>query len=362
MTTLYVAAGGGGDAIACSILRRATGDPNDNAIIATYAWDRLRIDPLPGPRAPEDFEGLQRLGELNYLFTPETTPLPPSGSTLPRLSGEIPERLALLDPYGGAVGMGEQIEELIGATGASQIAVVDVGGDILGNSADAGLRSPLADSLALAGALAAQTPTEVLIVGPGLDGEVPSQTLRPRLPERPLLRLAPSDVERYKHIFLWHPSEASALVVAAARRMRGDVEVRDEGHPVSLDMHGAEVFLLTPQEVSAHNSLAGRLAPTRRLADAEAIAIDIIGFNELEYERRKAAKGAPTPGTDSISPVAAATIDDFCRAARKRAVDYVTFRRIAEALDGAATTDAVRAYLVTEKTNRSWPLFRLSKD
>jgi len=58
MTRLWLAAGGGGDALAASILHRAVGE-SQPATIATYAWDRLAVDPLPGPRAAADFDGLQ---------------------------------------------------------------------------------------------------------------------------------------------------------------------------------------------------------------------------------------------------------------------------------------------------------------
>ena len=48
VTTLYVAAGGGGDALASVILDRASGRRDaERAVIATYAWDRLLVDPTP---------------------------------------------------------------------------------------------------------------------------------------------------------------------------------------------------------------------------------------------------------------------------------------------------------------------------
>src|SRR4030095_14530419 len=49
MSSLSVAAGGAGDALAAAIVHRALGH-RAPALIATYAWDRLAIDPLPGPR------------------------------------------------------------------------------------------------------------------------------------------------------------------------------------------------------------------------------------------------------------------------------------------------------------------------
>jgi hypothetical protein len=98
-----VAAGGGGDAIAAAVLANAV--PNTNAVgIATMAWDRLIVDPLPGPRSASDFDGLDE-HDGYFVVTPDTQPVLPAGSTLPRLAAELPLSLVLLDPAGGAVGL-----------------------------------------------------------------------------------------------------------------------------------------------------------------------------------------------------------------------------------------------------------------
>lgn len=59
---LLVAAGGGGDAIAAAILHTALHPDGPPANVATDAWERLLIDPLPGPRGPEWFTGLRPVG------------------------------------------------------------------------------------------------------------------------------------------------------------------------------------------------------------------------------------------------------------------------------------------------------------
>src|SRR5829696_8067446 len=111
MARLYMAAGGGGDALAASILHRALG-AREPAFIATYAWDRLVVDPLPGPRTPSDFDGLEAVGSSTHAVVATTRPRPPAASTLPRLAGDLADTLALLDPTGGAVGMRRQVDEL----------------------------------------------------------------------------------------------------------------------------------------------------------------------------------------------------------------------------------------------------------
>src|SRR6266516_145515 len=134
-----VAAGGGGDAIAAAVLGSAV--PGTEPVgIATLAWDRLIVDPLPGPRSAEDFTGLDERDGY-HLVTPATQPVPPAGSTLPRLAGELPLPLVLLDPSAGAIGLRHQLAAAADDLGADTLRLVDVGGDILGHPGDAGLRS-----------------------------------------------------------------------------------------------------------------------------------------------------------------------------------------------------------------------------
>ena len=75
-------------------------------MILTFSWDRLMIDPLPGPRSADDFTGLIELSPGLFEVLPGSTPKPPAGSSLPRLAGELDSRILLLDPSRGAVGNG----------------------------------------------------------------------------------------------------------------------------------------------------------------------------------------------------------------------------------------------------------------
>src|SRR5512146_249454 len=105
VSRLLVAAGGGGDALAAVMVYAAVnrGEPAPSTL--TYAWERLRVDPVPGPRGRADFTGLRPVGECNGQVTPTTACRPPSASTLPRLAAEIEARLLLIDPTGGAHGI-----------------------------------------------------------------------------------------------------------------------------------------------------------------------------------------------------------------------------------------------------------------
>jgi hypothetical protein len=335
---LLIAAGGGGDAIAAAILHRALDDTGGRAAIATHSWDRLLIDPLPGPRDPSSFAGLERVGELNYRVTAHTTPIPPAGSTLPRLAAEPDADLYLLDPRGGAEGLAHQVAELRDELRTTNVTIVDVGGDILAHGDEPTLRSPLADSLVLA-ATADLPRVHVLITGAGIDGELPEALVLERydqLGAELVQRLSADDVEPFGHLFDWHPSEATGLLCAAAHGTRGTAEIRDQGFPVILSDHTPEVHELTARRVLDHNRVARHFLDTRSLADAETALRDAGRESEVDYERRKAEKRRPRTTGQMATVPNSAFVDQLAEirsAAARRGVDFITLRGLAERLD-----------------------------
>ncbi|HEV2783174.1 MAG TPA: DUF1152 domain-containing protein [Actinophytocola sp.] len=350
---LYVAAGGGGDALAAAILHSIFAKPGEPAVIATLAWDRLLVDPLPGPRSINSFAGLEILGPRTWRVTARTRAIPPAGSTLPRLSGEISPALIVLDPANGACGLAEQLRDAVTLFRAESVELVDVGGDVVARGDEAEVRSPLADCLLLAACADLPVPTSVVVAGPGVDGELAQDYVLGRIePDgQLLLRLEPAHVSPYRETFHWHPSEATALWSAASAGARGVVEVRDGCVRLTLTDTSADVFRVPHGAVFRAGRLAQALAGTRSFAEAEDVARRVCGFCETDRERRKAAQltrtalSAPQPdlGEERMAAIGAQ--------ARARGVDFITFRRLAEAVGlGPGRYEAFRAEMI-----RRWP-------
>ena len=342
---LWVAAGGGGDAIGATMVARALyGD--ERPAILSYSWDRLVFDPVSGPRNPDDFDGLDPVGSHNFRVTGSSTAREPARSTLPRLAAELAIDLYLIDPRRGAVGLRDQLRELVDLLDVDEVMIVDVGGDILAHGDEPELRSPLADSLVLAAA--DFTDATVLVAGPGLDGELPVDLVEKRcrdLSDNPPAQLPNFDLEDIAGIFHWHPSEGSGLLWAAARGVEGRVEMRDHTAPMDLGPTSAAVWSLPAIRVLETNEIAERLRPTTRLDEAEAIVKHMTGKSELAYERRKAATLEPVEAPDAF----AEALDRVGADARNRHADYVTVRRLAELLN-ALPDEAFRARLRAEIT------------
>ncbi|MGW1713819.1 DUF1152 domain-containing protein [Streptomyces sp. NPDC002156] len=350
MTRLIVAAGGGGDAVAAAMLATALYGDSERAVILTYAWDRLLIDPVPGPRGTDDFTGLEPLTPAVWKVPAEARPIAPAGSTLPRLAAELPHTLALIDPHHGAEGITRQLEELVSHLSPESIDLLDVGGDILARGDEPTLKSPLADALTLTACCQVNAPVRLLVAGPGLDGELFYDDLRHMLGHLTHTFTA-KDVELVSSILEWHPSEATGMLAATARGVRGTCEVRDAGLPVPLTAGGPRVYEADLDEALSRNQLARTIMTTTTLDEVEAYSREICGYSEIDYERDKAAWLEEQPASPLDPEAGLFRLEQFEREAQSRGVTHTTFRHLTEVLNLNGTQrDALRQLLIN-----SWP-------
>ncbi|TJZ54425.1 DUF1152 domain-containing protein [Streptomyces piniterrae] len=360
MTRLIVAAGGGGDAVAAAMLDAALYGGETPAMVLTYAWDRLLVDPVPGPRGPDNFTGLRPLTRSVQAVPGDAAPVPPAGSTLPGLAAELPQTFALIDPHHGAEGMVRQLEELVRHLEPDSVDLLDVGGDILARGDEPTLRSPLADALTLAACCELNFPVRLLVAGPGLDGELPADVLRDRM-SATVLALTAEHVQPVGPVLEWHPSEATAMLAATARGARGRCEVRDAGLPVPLTDESPVVYEADLDEALDRNRLARAILETESLHEVEEYSREICGFSEIDYERDKASWLSSQP-TQKLDPAAVLhQLDEFEAGARDRGITHTTFRRLTEALGlGGRQRHDLRALLLSSRPGQyQAPLWRI---
>ncbi|MFD8736980.1 DUF1152 domain-containing protein [Streptomyces sp. NPDC059618] len=331
------------------------------AVILTYAWDRLLIDPVPGPRGPENFTGLRRLTQSVWTVPADAKPIAPAGSTLPRLAAELPHTFALIDPMHGVEGITRQLEELIEHLAPESIDLLDVGGDILAKGDEPTLRSPLGDALTLAACCQVNAPVRLLVAGPGLDGELPAGLLADRMGP-PTLTLTAEHVEPVSSVLEWHPSEATAMLAATARGVRGLCEVRDAGLPVPLTANGPAIHEADLDDALNRNELARAILSTETLAEVEQYSREVCGYSEIDYERNKASWLGNQPEQKLDPEAALHQLDQFEAQARDRGITHTTFRRITEALglNGKQRQD-LRALLLSSRPDQyEAPLWRIT--
>jgi hypothetical protein len=331
--TLLVAAGGGGDALASLLISRRLLSTDQPLIVVSYSWDRRILDPLPGPRSAADFQEARRLSP-NSLEVTASSRLRSGGlSTLGLLAKTTPARFVLLDPYGGATGMRQQLTQLVQSLSFEAAVLVDVGGDVLASGVEAELRSPLADSLSLAALADFPVPVDVVVAGPGLDGELSPSYARSRcisLGASLSFRLGIEDIVPWYPALTQLPTEATTLLAAAALGMTGRAEIRDDTDTVFVSNDSADVYTLPVSNAIGGNQLAQKLVATHSMVEAEAAALSICGGSELSNERQKAKRLR-----SMVAPSAAEMrrrLEDYWTASARRGVTLATFRRVAEVM------------------------------
>lgn len=334
MRTLYVAAGGGGDAVGALLARRALGDTDERPpLVTTCAWERLRIDPVPGPRARADFTGLGLVGGEPFEVLPDSDMVPPGRSVLPRLAETSGARIFLHDFEGGAVGLSAQLQRLATSLDVDKLVVVDVGGDVVARGPERGLRSPLADSLTLAAALQTAIPTSMVVLGPGADAELSEGEVHGLLEEAGAAavgRVTAEDVRSLGPVLSWHPTEATVVVAAAAVGVTGAVAMRSGHDPVPITDRTSEAWC-TSSPFWRAIPLAAALRETDSLAAAERV-MRSVAVNEIDFERRMALEKTTRhrPGT------VARLISEM----QKVGATHVTRRRMSESIGTQAMRDA----------------------
>jgi hypothetical protein len=333
VVTLLVAAGGGGDALASLLVSRQLTGVARAPMVASYSWDRRLLDPSPGPRFSTDFVGARQLTSKTVEITRGSRLRAGGVSTLSLLAEATAARFLLMDPSLGALGMREQVIELIERLSFESVLLVDVGGDLMGVGTEPALRSPLADALALASLANLQVPVRVAVAGPGLDGELSAPYVRARCHElggELAGSLGGSDVEPYLSALAQHPSESTTLLAAAALGMVGRAEIRDNADLVSLTGASTEIYTLNAADVLSGSQLAQELSASGSLAEAEATTRAICGRSELDYERKKA-ETLRLRTLPSISQMQR-TLEDYWSHATASGITLATFRRLSEVL------------------------------
>ncbi|MFI8975018.1 DUF1152 domain-containing protein [Nocardia asteroides] len=355
------AAGGGGDAISAAVLGHALADQITVSAIMSWSWDRLLMDPLPGPRSAADFDGLVDHGSGLYEVVPSASLNTGGQSTLPRLAGHTTMPTLLADPTQGTPGLSRQLLRAAAVFDADLLLVVDVGGDILAAGNEPGLRSPLADSLALAAAVGTGLPTDVLVTGLGLDGELTLDELEHRLSllgAREVIDLQPQDTTALQGVWQWHPSEANALLTVATNGWRGRVESQREA-TITVDDRCTAVFRVDADRL-ANDSIAGDLAAAASLGHAEQLVRARRGISDIDIERdRLAVRRQPrTTGFGDVK-----VLDRYVKKAAARGIDALTIRRVLELTSATSPSAAatLRDQLLQQRPEHFLPPLYLTQ-
>jgi hypothetical protein len=296
---LVIGIGGGGDVVgalataeACRLYHGAT------PVVGGVTWERMVIDPLPGPRSLDEVEGGERLSECVLAADPSTRAngVPFAESRMAEFLGEP---ALLVDPHGGPSAVADGVAAAVARLDCDLAVFVDVGGDALAHGDEPGLASPLCDAVMLAAAVRLASPDLPVLAGVfgvGCDGELTIPEVMARVSEvaaagglagirgltEPVARRLEAAVEVV-------PTEASAMAIRCFRGDTGTTTIRRGRRTVPLSPLGALTIYVDP--VAAVGS-AARLAAAVMDAGSLEEANDLLNAlgvrTELDLEREAA--------------------------------------------------------------------------
>jgi hypothetical protein len=207
----------------------------------------------------------------------------------------------LIDIHGGPAAIADGLGRAITALDRDLTVFVDVGGDVLAQGDEPGLRSPLCDAvmLAVAARLAVEgRPVLLGVFGIGCDSELTTDEVLERISWVAAAGglcgargLTEPVAGRLEESLARVPTEASAQAVRAFRGASGTVSIRGGARQFELTSLAAQTIFL---DVSVALAAAGRLAQAldgAQSLEAANHALNALGVRtELDLERR-----APDP-------------------------------------------------------------------
>lgn len=293
---LVLGIGGGGDAVGSVALAHWLGERGVEAVLGGVAWERMVVDPHPGPRALAEIHGGRPLGTALVVD-------PAAGATTPegvhfcesRLALHLGAETVLVDITKGAAGAARGIDAACAELGCDLVFLVDIGGDAIADGSEPGLASPLCDAVMLAAGAQAEAQCLVGVLGAGCDGELEPGEVLTRVAA--LARAgawldtigasaAAAEIEAAGAVAV---TEASLLVARAARGEAGPVKIRGGRRTVELGPVAALAFIFDLDAALPELPLARAVADASTI-DAARDALNAIGVStELDWEERRAA-------------------------------------------------------------------------
>ena len=254
---LVLGIGGGGDIVGALATAHLCRRLDTRVVMGGVSWERLPIDPRPGPRSPAEIVGAGEVAPGVLLAGPDTRTVDGAVFAESRMAGVLGEKTVLVDVGMGPASVAEGLSIAAAVLGCDLITFVDVGGDVLASGSEPGLASPLCDAVMLAAAARMQGGGETVlgaVFGPGCDGELTLEELLGRLALvctgggllglEALSREAAGEIERAAAMI---PTEASAQAVLCARGEVGETTIRGGRRTVHLSPFGATTVYFDPQ-------------------------------------------------------------------------------------------------------------------
>jgi hypothetical protein len=288
--------GGGGDIVGALATARLGQQLDTDVVMGGVAWERLPIDPYPGPRPVHEIVDARPLAEHVVLAGPETRTAGGTTFAEAHMARFLGQETLLIDILDGPEAVASSLAHAADLLGADLVVGVDVGGDVLGDGTEPGLASPLCDAVMLAATVRLASrgmETLAAVFGPCCDGELTIEEILDRLAVLAaagglvgVSGITPDIAEELEQAAKLIPTEASAQAIRCARGEMGVTTIRRGRRQVVLSPLGALTFYFDPPTaVASVATLAKAVIDARDLEHANDLLHELGVTTELDFER-----------------------------------------------------------------------------
>jgi hypothetical protein len=293
---LVIGIGGGGDIVGALATARLCEELGTEVVMGGVAWERLPIDPYPGPRPVREIVDARPLAGSVVLAGPQTRTAGGTTFAEAHMASFLDQETLLIDILDGPETIASSLAAAAELLGADLVVGVDVGGDVLGDGSEPGLASPLCDAVMLAATARLGRrglKTLAAVFGPCCDGELTIDEILDRLAvlaSRGALvgarGISAGMAQELEEVTKLIPTEASAQAIRCARREMGVTTIRRGRRQVVLSPVGSLTFYFDPEQaVASVASLARAVIDARDLEHANDLLHDLGVATELDFER-----------------------------------------------------------------------------
>lgn len=292
---LVFGVGGCGDIVSTIPTARLLESHGVEVIYGGIAWERVVVDPQPGPRHFDEIENIDRLNDTVALATKETRTLDGIEFAETNVARHYEEEVALIDIDSGARGVADGLDNACDQLDIDLVVGTDAGGDVLAAGDEPGIKSPLTDAIMLAALSSVETDACLGMYGYGSDGELTldeiTEGIARAAQQDGLLGawgLTPKIVDELETLVELVTTEASRLPLEVARGKLGEAVIRDGARSVELTPASTVTFYLNPEVVAATSDLDNCVRGTRSFDAAQQALTDAGYDTELDLERKLA--------------------------------------------------------------------------
>ena len=296
---LVFGAGGGGDIVTAAAYAVKLRRYGYTTFISAAPWERMVIDPLPGPIHLGEIRNTVGSGNY-YVVVDGSSYAVREGRKIvfqaANVSKALSEEIYLCDMNLGVEGVYRSLAELTKYLDIDLVVGLDVGGDILALGYEDELWSPLADQISLSSLYKLTSlkgvETEIALASPGADGELDRDYVMKRINDvasegglRGSIGFGSGDIEVIKRITDHAVTEAGRVILDALSGFHGRKKIRNGTRSVYIDVLSTLVFLLDTGIVYSQSDMARKIFDTSSLEEANDILIGMGIATEYELER-----------------------------------------------------------------------------